>query len=281
MTTTAETSQARHFAAEYAANSAREMLDTIGSVGKKAGHVSRIVLAVSMPHQIAFILSLAPLAWGNVHDMLFSFTLILAAVLVPIAVDYLILICIQVIAARAMAKNVKQGAIAVMAFPILISGAVNVLAPAPWQMRVLFGAMVVLIPLAEGLRAFIRPDFGQIEAMEKEVASQVSVLEPQVDIAEVARQEALAEAEAQRIAAAEVAAERRRESAAKAAQTRAENKAREEQKREERNRKAREAREAKKLEELIPTSPGHPAAILSAKDKKVLEETGFQLTATA
>jgi len=168
------TTQAQLFATEYAKNTAREMLDTITGVSKKAGRVSRIVLAVSMPHQIAFILGLAPLTFGSLNEVLFSATLALGSVLIPIAVDYLILICIQVIAARGMARPVKKGAIYVMAFPILISGAVNVLAPAPWQMRVLFGVMVILIPLAEGLRAFIRPDFSIIEAMETEVAAQVA-----------------------------------------------------------------------------------------------------------
>lgn len=166
--------QAQIFAAEYAKDTAREMLDTISGVGKKAGRVSKIVLAVSMPHQIAFILGLAPLAFHSLDEWLFSVTLILGSVLIPVAVDYLILICIQVIAARGMARSVKKGAISVMTFPIILSMGVNIIAPAPWLMRTLFGAMVVLIPLAEGLRAFIRPDFAAIEAMESEVASQVA-----------------------------------------------------------------------------------------------------------
>ncbi len=169
------TTQAQLFAAEYAKNTAQEMLDTIKATGTKAGRVSKIVLAVSMPHQIGFILGLAPLKFGwDLRMVLESLTLILGSVLIPIAVDYLILICIQIIAARGMAKSVKRGAIGVMAFPILVSGAVNVIAPAPPVMRALFGVMVVLIPMAEGLRSFIRPDFSAIEQMETEVAAQVA-----------------------------------------------------------------------------------------------------------
>lgn len=168
-------SQAQIFASEYAKDTAKEMLDTIKSTGKRAGWVSRIVLGVSMPHQIGFVLGLAPLHWApDLRVCLESITLILGAVLIPVAVDYLILICIQVIAARGMARSVKKSAIWVMAFPILVSGTVNVVAPAPIVMRVLFGVMVVLIPMAEGLRSFIRPDFSAIEAMESEVASQVA-----------------------------------------------------------------------------------------------------------
>lgn len=167
--------QAQIFATEYARDTAREMLDTIKAVATKAGRVSRIVLGVSMPHQIGFVLGLAPLHFSaDIRACLESITLILGSVLIPVAVDYLILICIQVIAARGMARSVKKGAIWVMAFPILVSGTVNVVAPAPIVMRVLFGVMVVLIPMAEGLRAFIRPDFSAIEKMESEVASQVA-----------------------------------------------------------------------------------------------------------
>lgn len=173
------TSQAQIFAAKYAENTAQEMLDTIKATGRKAGWVSRIVLCVSMPHQIGFILGLAPLTWSmDLRVILESITLILGSVLIPVAVDYLILICIQVIAARGMARSVKKGAIGVMAFPIIVSGAVNVLAPAPLVMRILFGVMVALIPMAEGLRSFIRPDFSAIEAMETEVAAQVSPSTP-------------------------------------------------------------------------------------------------------
>ncbi len=171
---TNSTTQARIFATEYAKDSAREMLDTIKGVAKRAGFVTRIVLAVSMPHQIGFILGLAPLRFDSLRDILAALTLISGSVLIPVAVDYLILICIQVLAARGMDQRVKRIALRIMVFPILVSGTVNVVAPAPLLIRVLFGVAVVLIPMAEGLRAVIRPDFAAIERMEIEVAGQVS-----------------------------------------------------------------------------------------------------------
>ncbi len=245
------TSQAQIFATEYARNTAREMLDTISGVGKKAGRVSRIVLAVSMPHQIAFILGLAPLVWHSLEEILMSITLILGSVLIPVAVDYLILICIQIIAARGMAKQVKRGAIWVMAFPILLSATVNVLAPAPHIMRALFGLMVVLIPLAEGLRAFIRPDFAAIEAMETEVAAQVAPVTPVVD---------------------EEAVERRRAAALKGAETRRDNKAKLAEEKAAKLAARRERAALRRLEEAAPISPTGPATVLSAADKAVLAQ---------
>jgi hypothetical protein len=171
------TTQAQLFATEYAKDTAREMLDTIKGTKTKAERVTRIALAVSMPHQIGFILGLAPLRWGSLREILESATLILGSVLIPVAVDYLILICIQVLSARGAANSSKKLAFWGMLFPIGVSGTVNVLAPAPALIRVLFGVAVVLIPLAEGIRAMTRPDFGKIERMETEIAGQVTAVE--------------------------------------------------------------------------------------------------------
>lgn len=171
-----QTTQAQIFATEYAKDTAREMLDTIKGTKTKANRVTRIALAISMPHQIGFILGLAPLRWGTLREILESATLILGAVLIPVAVDYLILICIQVLSARGAADNSKRLAFWGMLFPIGVSGTVNVLAPAPMLIRLLFGVAVILIPLAEGIRAMTRPDFGKIERMETEIAGQVTAV---------------------------------------------------------------------------------------------------------
>lgn len=172
----ANTTQAQIFATEYAKDTAREMLDTIKGTKTKANRVTRIALAISMPHQIGFILGLAPLRWGTLREILESATLILGACLIPVAVDYLILICIQVLSARGAATASKKLAFWGMLFPIGVSGTVNVLAPAPALIRVLFGVAVVLIPLAEGIRAMTRPDFAKIERMETEIAGQVTAI---------------------------------------------------------------------------------------------------------
>lgn len=179
------TTQAQIFATEYAKDTAREMLDTIKGTKTKANRVTRIALAISMPHQIGFILGLAPLKWGTLREVLESATLILGACLIPVAVDYLILICIQVLSARGAADASKKLAFWGMLFPIGVSGTVNVLAPAPVLIRTLFGVAVILIPLAEGIRAMTRPDFAKIERMEMEIAGQVTAIAEDEDVATV------------------------------------------------------------------------------------------------
>lgn len=174
--------QAAIFGTEYAKDAAREMLDSIKSIGRDAEKVTKIGLGVSMPHQIAFILSLVPLHFpteGSVQvgiiTWLESLTLIGGAVGIPIGVDYLILICIRAVGNRAAATFSKVLAFLVMIFPVSVSGTVNVLAPAPALVKVLFGVAVVLIPMSQAVRVWgSRPDFRKVEAMELDIRSQVA-----------------------------------------------------------------------------------------------------------
>lgn len=164
--------QARIFAAEYAADMARNLLDTIKVIAKRTGFVTGIGLLVSMPHQIAYILGLVPLRFDSPRHGLESATLILAAFGIPAMTDLLILNCIRVVAARGVHPQATKTALRLMWYPILISGAVNVAAPSPWQTRILFGVMVTMIPAAEVLRSRIRPDFRQIDAIETQTLAE-------------------------------------------------------------------------------------------------------------
>jgi hypothetical protein len=168
------TTQARIFAKAYAKDTAAEMLAAIKANARDAERVTKIALGVSMPHQIGFILRLAPLQWDSVPHVLESVTLILGAIGIPIAVDYLILICVRTLAARGAAKASKITAFLAMLFPVGVSGTVNFLAPAPTLIRILFAIAVVLIPISQGVRAMNRPDFRKVQNMEIEVAEQVA-----------------------------------------------------------------------------------------------------------
>jgi hypothetical protein len=174
--------QAAIFAAEHAKNAAIEALTTIKANSKAAEKVTKIALGVSMPHQIAFILSLVPLQFpttGGFFHIVFtwleSLTLIGGSVGIPVGLDYLILICIRSLTARASSRIAKKVSGMVILFPVGVSGTVNVLAPAPWLIKVLFGVVVVLIPLSQLVRVVSQsPDFRKIEAMELDIQRQVS-----------------------------------------------------------------------------------------------------------
>ena len=224
--------QAQIFAGEYAKGVASEMLANVKGISTKANRITKMVLAVTMPHQIAFVLGIAPLRFDHdVRHWLESISLILASVLIPIAVDYLILTCIQAIATRGMAQPVKRTALIIMLFPVSVSAFFNIAAPAPTMVRILFGVAVVLIPLAEGLRAIVRPDFAKIEQLETEVTSQlVGAMDDEPDAAEDARRAA------------------RSDAAKRAAAKRAENRAAAEQEKADRRERRRLARLARQSE---------------------------------
>lgn len=173
--------QAAIFAAEHAKNAATEALDTIKSNAKSAERVTMIALGVSMPHQIAFILGLVPLHFpttGGFHLVfawLESITLIGGAFGIPVALDYLILICIRTLTARAASVVAKKVALWTIFFPVAVSGTVNVLAPAPLLVKALFGVAVVLIPMSQLVRVVsASPDFRKIEALETDIQKQVA-----------------------------------------------------------------------------------------------------------
>lgn len=167
-------SQAKLFATEYARDTAREMLDAIKENARGSEKVTKIALAVSMPHQVGYLLGLAPLQWDTLNHILESVTLIGLSVGVPVAVDYLILMCVRTIASRAAATVSKVTAGVAMLFPIGLSGSVNFLAPAPMLIRILAAAAVVLIPISQAVRAMNRPDFRKVDKMEHDVAEQIA-----------------------------------------------------------------------------------------------------------
>lgn len=203
------TSQAQIFATEYAKNAAGNMLDVIKAIANRASLITKIALGVSMPHQIGYILALAVphMHFNSPSGFLEAITMILLAIGVPIATDLLILNCIETIGAAAAEKASKRRAFVIMFIPVIASGTVNFLAPAPTLIKVLAAFIVVMVPVAQSLR-FIRPDFAKIERMETEVATQIAVA-PAVD-------EAL---KAKRSESAKKAAETRKRNARKITRT--------------------------------------------------------------
>jgi hypothetical protein len=171
-------SQAAIFAREHAKGAARRMLNVIDEIGANSARITKIAMGVSMPHQIGYILALAiphmVWGWNNPSGTLESITMVLLALGVPVATDLLILNCIKIVGATAAAHTSKVIAMSIMLLPVLASGTVNVLAPAPVLLKCLAGFIVTVIPMAEALRAFTRPDFAKIEQMEISVEAQLT-----------------------------------------------------------------------------------------------------------
>ncbi len=194
------TTQAQLFATEYAKNAASNMLDVIKAISNRAGLITKIALGVSMPHQIGYILALAVphMHFDSPSGFLEAITMVLLAVGVPIATDLLILNCIETIGAAAAEKASKTRAFVIMFIPVIASGSVNFLAPAPMLIKVLAAFIVVMVPVAQSLR-FIRPDFAKIERMETTIASQLAPAPVVDDALKAKRSEAARKAAATRM----------------------------------------------------------------------------------
>ena len=234
MNTTTPT-QAQQFAAAYAADMAAAMLKTIQRVRQAATVIMVIAMVVSYTHQATFLDSIG--------------TGFLGAWLIPGALDALTFLCVKVLGTAGMHPAAKAMAMRVLVFPVIASGFINVMGPGSWITKLVFVVAVLLIPAAELVATRIKPDFTAMDAMERDITPATAA--PEVD---------------------EELAAKRREAALKGAETRREREAAREAKAEAQRQARRERAAAKKLEELAPTSPGHPAVILSASDKAVLAE---------
>jgi len=227
------TTQAQQFAAAYAADMAEAMLKTIKYVRWAATAIMVIAMVTSYTHQAGYLTEIG--------------TPFLGAWLIPGALDALTFLCVKVLGTPGMAQPAKTMALRVLVFPVLASGFINFMGPGELITKLVFVLAVLMIPAAELVASRIKPDFGAMDAMERDITPAVETVE--VDV----------QAKARRSEIAQRAAQTRRDNAAKLAADKAA------------KLEARRVRAAaKKLEELAPTSPGHPAVILSAADREAL-----------
>lgn len=248
--------QEQAFAELYVSDAAEEAITEI-QVSKRGSHlITRMALAMSMPHQIGFFLSIArphfendPLQW--VHPV----SIIAGAILAPLIVDLTIMYFVRLLTMKVAAASSKLWAFAALILPVAASAYVNFAVPAPHPiLNYVFGGAVLFIPLVYGYLAFFKVNFGQLLQLKEETLAQVAA--PAAEASQVD----------------EAAIARRKAAAAKGAATRRERKA-EADARAAEQREARRARAAaKRLEQVAPSSPGLPAVILSAADKEALAQ---------
>jgi hypothetical protein len=173
--TTAQPSQTQLFAEQFQADAADGMLSTIRRGFKRAAKLTLIVLGVSMPHQISYLVSqCAPyLHWSHWDQAVESVGMLMIAGSVPVVGDLVIISCIEQISTKAMALRSRLRAVGII-FPVLtVSGYVNFAAPAPPMIKFLAAFLVLCILFIETLK-FAKPDFAAIELMRQEIRAQVA-----------------------------------------------------------------------------------------------------------
>jgi len=168
-------SQARIIALEYLDGLAVESTTNVKKVGRHVGWITYIVLACTTPHQMSYLVEKSTFSWNTAPHILESISYILICGCLPIAVDLFIVCCIRICATRGMHRGVKKAALILMVFPVVVSGFVNISAAATRWWAVVFAAAVMMIPMGEGLAAYARPDFKEIQKLEDEIIAQVVV----------------------------------------------------------------------------------------------------------
>jgi len=151
----------RQFAEKYSAGMVEGVLRTIRIVKAACLMILGIAMAISYTHQVEYLLSLGAGMAG--------------AVLIPISVDALIVVCVKISGTAGMAQSAKRWALLILAFPAGVSGTVNFLVGGHIVVRCLFVVAVAMIVAAEFLAAKIRPDFSVIERMAGEVTAKQEI----------------------------------------------------------------------------------------------------------
>lgn len=219
------------FRDEYSKGIVPAMLKAIDAAKRDTRIIVVAVLAITYKHQAAWLSTIDGIG--------------ILGWVIPAVVDLAMLRMLGIVQTTGMRRPAKRGALAVFGLLATMSAAVNVAAPGAVAARVIFGALVAVAAGVKIVAALVGPDFDEMEATE--VAVQV--------------------------APAEVDEERRAmlsERAKRAAATRKEREQREAAEKAAKLEQRRLNREAKKLEALAPSSPGHPAVLLSAADNAVL-----------
>jgi len=148
--------QAQQFAAVYAADLAARMLRTMKLVRLAANAIMVIAMTVSYAHQAHYLQGLG----AHVY----------AAWSIPGALDCLTFICVKVLSTMAIVLPARRTAGAMLMFPVVVSGAINFIAPGVLVVKLVFVAAVLLIPAAEIVASRIKPDFAAMDAMERAVS---------------------------------------------------------------------------------------------------------------
>lgn len=155
MNSTTELTPGQRFAAEYGSKAVEEMLRTIALTKRIALGIVIAVMAVSFWHQRHYLLSIRMDQFG--------------AVIIPLVIDALTIVCVKVLSTTGMHRTAKMLALVFLAMPVAASGYINFVGSATIAVGFVYLIAVACIPVTEVIKAFIRPDFVSILAEEDRI----------------------------------------------------------------------------------------------------------------
>ena len=162
--------QAAIFAKEFAKGAAQRMLHALEIVHRNTHWTTKLAMGISIPHQLTFLVTLIlpSLHFNSLLGITEAIGMILLVIGTPVLADIMIMSAVVILGQPAAASESKLVMIKSMVVPTIISGGINVLAPAPhWILRVAAGFIVFSIPVSEIMRTRgTKPDFVALEDME-------------------------------------------------------------------------------------------------------------------
>jgi hypothetical protein len=145
----------QRFAAEYGSKAVEEMLKTIAWTKRLALGIVAAVMAVSFQHQRHYLLGIRMDQFG--------------AAVIPLVIDALTIVCVKVLSTTGMHRTAKVLALVFLAIPVVASGYINFVGSPNIAVGIVYLIAVACIPVAETIKAFIRPDFMSILAEEDRI----------------------------------------------------------------------------------------------------------------
>lgn len=147
--------QTQLFARVYQRKLARQILRTIRMVRWAATVILAGAMYVSFDHQKHYLMSV------GVAER--------AAFVIPIVLDAMTFLCVTVLATPAIQRSGYRAAAWVLVFTVTVSGTLNFLAPGNLIASLVFVAVVLMIPLSELVAGKVKPDFLEMDRLERAV----------------------------------------------------------------------------------------------------------------
>lgn len=147
--------QTQIFARVYQRKLARQILRTIRLVRWAATVILGGAMYVSFDHQKHYLQSV------GVAER--------AAYVIPIVLDAMTFLCVTVLATPAIQRSGYRAAAWVLVFTVGVSGTLNFLAPGNLIASLVFVAVVLMIPLSELVSGKVKPDFLEMDRLERAV----------------------------------------------------------------------------------------------------------------
>ncbi len=154
--------QTQLFARVYQRKLAKQILRTIRMVRWAATVILAGAMYVSFDHQKHYLMSV------GVAER--------AAFVIPIVLDAMTFLCVTVLATPAIQRSGYRAAAWVLVFTVSVSGTLNFLAPGNLIASLVFVAVVLMIPLSELVAGKVKPDFLEMDRLERAVDAVVEAV---------------------------------------------------------------------------------------------------------